>query len=172
MMRTKKGFLGPIGDDLPSLIPLVFALTIFFYIFTFTWNTFDEKNRSFDNDISILRVSSILKGNSYIPNYSTFVERCNEANSVKRISFKAGLLPLYVRRDNSFEGIDIEELDFFSDPETGDTYVCSNTDEEPVLGTHEILVRFFPVALERDYRDEDGRHFFVKPMLLVVIAWQ
>ncbi len=172
LKKSRKGFLGPIGDDLPSLIPLVFALTIFFYVFTFTWNAFDEKNKGFDDDISILRIASVIKANSYIPNYAIFTERCNKAKSFKRVRFKAGLLPLSVKEDEHFEGIDIESIGFFTDPNSGDTYECRNSDEELDIKNQSILIRFFPVALERDYRDAGGeRHFFVQPMLLVVIAW-
>jgi hypothetical protein len=171
-VNSSKGFLGPIGDDLPSLIPIVFALTMFFYVFTFAWNTFDEKNRAFDTEISILRLASVLKANSYIPNHAVFAERCNTAKSQRGIRFKAGLLPLHVKLEERFGGIDIENPGFFTDPESGAVFECRNTGKEPDVESQAVLVRSFPVALERDYYDGAGeRHFFVKPMLLVVIAW-
>jgi hypothetical protein len=177
-LNSKKGFLGPIGDDLPSLIPLVFALTIFFYVFTFTWTAFDEKNQSFDREIALLRVASTLKSNSYVSNYSQFVERCEEAKGFRMVNFKAGLLELPVKLDEHFEGIDVEKIlsqaeVFFEDPFTGDIYKCGNVDgnDKIMLESVEIRMRFFPIALERDYKKGGNRHFFVKPMLLVVVAW-
>ena len=177
-LNSKKGFLGPIGDDLPSLIPLVFALTIFFYVFTFTWTAFDEKNQSFDREIALLRVASTLKSNSYVSNYSQFVERCEEAKGFRLVEFKAGLLELPVQLDEHFEGIDVEKIlspgsVFFKDPNSGESYECGNVDtaEKIPIGSVDVRMRFFPIALERDYKDGGNRHFFVKPMLLVVVAW-
>lgn len=178
--NSRKGFLGPIGDDLPSLIPLVFALTIFFYVFTFTWNSFDARNQSFDREIALLRVASTLKSNSYISNHSQFVERCEEAKGFRLVKFKAGLLELPVKMDEHFEGIDIEKIlsddkdTFFKDPFNPDAvYECGNvaSGEKIMLESVDVRIRFFPVALERDYKDSGNRHFFVKPMLLVVVAW-
>jgi len=176
MVVSSKGFLGPIGDDLPSLIPLVFALTIFFYVFTFSWNVFDERNNDFANDIAILRISSVLRANSYVSGYDGFLERCNEAKGFKKVRFKAGLIPLSVRLDEHFKGIDVAEAAsgnyFFKDEFNGNlAYACSNTDEELDLLGGSFLVRFYPVALEREYVDAGKKHFFVKPMLLVVISW-
>ncbi len=39
----KKGFIGPLGDDLPSLIAIMLALTLFFSGLTFSMNVFDQK---------------------------------------------------------------------------------------------------------------------------------
>lgn len=178
MGKSKKGFIGPIGDDLPSLIPLVFALMIFFSVFTFTWNVFDQKNRVFDDAISIIEVSSILKSNGYIQSKSVFDERCIEAQSKKRMKFRAGLIELSTSEKDRFEWIDIEQPEYFEDPiNPGDVFECTNTDsgaeENPSFGDESVVIRFFPVALERDYKDaKDERHFFVKPMLLMVVAWK
>ena len=38
-----KGFIGPIGDDLPAIIAIMLALTLFFSGLTFALNTYDEK---------------------------------------------------------------------------------------------------------------------------------
>src|SRR3989344_5355362 len=97
--KFKKGFLGPIGDDLPSLIPLVFALIMFFYAFTFAWNTFDKKNENFNDSKDILDLAYIMKGNSYIGISSggidKFAENCGKAkNGASRIKFFVGLVPL------------------------------------------------------------------------------
>ncbi len=44
-MKKIKGFIGPIGDDLPSLIAVMLALTIFFSGLTFAMRTFNRKQR-------------------------------------------------------------------------------------------------------------------------------
>ena len=47
-MVNQKGFLGPIGDDLPSLIPIIFGLVIFFAVFNTGFQAFQNKSRDFD----------------------------------------------------------------------------------------------------------------------------
>ena len=39
----KKGFIGPIGDDLPSILAILLALGLFFSAVTFTLNIYNEK---------------------------------------------------------------------------------------------------------------------------------
>ena len=67
-----KGFIGPIGDDLPSLIPLLFGLVMFFSTFTMTFSSFDARNTEFGYDVSVMRISRTLQSNSYIYNYNNF----------------------------------------------------------------------------------------------------
>lgn len=172
MISKMKGFLGPIGDDLPSLIPLVFGLTIFFSVFTTSWNAFEQQNESFNDDIALLKIAGSLKANSYIADHDVFMKRCREAQSTMRVSFKAGLIPLPVTLDEPFGSVDAESIKFFTDPITDELYECGNTEETPSQDSHNILKLSFPVALERDYMESGQRHFFVKPMLLVVIAWR
>ena len=173
MKKTEKGFLGPIGDDLPSLIPLLFALMIFFYVFTITWTAFDERGRAFNDALSAMRVGNTLKGNNYLRGLETFQERCNEAQSLKRIKFMAGLLPLSVGPPGipgeKFEGIDIETLesDFF---DFGGTFICTNTDERPEEISTYPITRSFPIALE--FKNDTTGVFYVRPMLLVVVTWR
>ncbi len=170
--RVSLGFLGPIGDDLPSLIPLLFALTLFFYVFTFTWGVFDKRDAAFNDALAILRVGSALKANSYISNIEKFRERCETAKEVQRMRFLAGLLEVPTGPGESVEEFDIEKLSsgdlhFFSADD--ETFECSNAkDEMPEVENKSIIVRFFPVALEFYNKDQ----FYVKPMLLVVIAWK
>ncbi|MBN2067563.1 MAG: hypothetical protein JW744_03790 [Candidatus Diapherotrites archaeon] len=169
MRKNKgKGFLGPIGDDLPSLIPLIFALTIFFYAFTSTWNVFDQRDTSFDSDIAVLRISYALKGDNYIASDTEFHSMCETAKGVSGMWFFSGLLELSTGPESRFKGINIDRLlsegqGFFPG------FLCSNTEQKPDLEENQTLVRFFPIALE--FEDQSGM-FYVKPMLLVVVAWQ
>lgn len=171
----KKGFLGPIGDDLPSLIPLLFALMLFFYVFTFAWNAFDQKGQLFDDALAAMRVGSTLKGNNYLRDFGEFQENCAEALSVKRVKFMAGLLPLSTGpvSGQPFPGIDLEtiESDFFEHDDQ--KFLCSNVDlleDSPGLESSGLVIRSFPVALE--FKDQATNAFYVKPMLLVVVTWR
>ena len=53
LLKSRKGFIGPIGDDLPSIIPLVFALIVFFSGFYLTMNVFESKQNDFDSDLAL-----------------------------------------------------------------------------------------------------------------------
>ena len=162
-LKNEKGFLGPIGDDLPSLIPLIFALMIFFASFSFTFNIFDKRNEYFENSLTVLKISSTL-GNaagSYISSIDEFDQLCQTLN-VKRVRYWAFLAKLDA-------DIDIEEIDdmLFEHSLTNDFYICKNTDDRPTYLTRNISVRLVPVAVE--ISDDDT--FYVQPVLLVVIAW-
>lgn len=161
--------MGPIGDDLPSLIPLLFALMIFFYVFTTAWNAFDEGSRAFNDAMAVLRVGNALKGNNYLRGFETFQERCNEAKSIKRVKFMSGLLPLRTGPGQTFEGVDLEAMEskFLSN---GETFMCSNTDERPETTNSSLDTRYFPIGLE--FKNSETGSFYVRPMLLAVVTWR
>ena len=142
--RIPKGFLGPIGDDLPSLIPLVFGLIVFFTVFTQTFNTFDERNTTFRDALGVIRLSDILVGNSYIVSDSSgskqFDLMCETAQSIRTMNWKAGLIALDVSSleakpaDKYFQGIDVSNINsrFFTleiEPGKTKNFSCTNTNE-------------------------------------------
>jgi len=168
ILPKTKGFIGPLGDDLPSLIPLVFALIMFFYSFTFAWNVFDERNTVFSDNLAVLELGSVLKGNSYISGHDEFLANCSKAKSVKRIRFVAGLLPLSnnplassnarhfkgLSPENasnaSFTGIEADAPNlFYVLQENGKEFACTNAEGEVIPKVYNV--RVFPVALQRDY---------------------
>ncbi len=184
LMFSSKGFLGPIGDDLPSLIPLVFSLVLFFTTFTFAFNAFESRNSYFDDSVNILTISSSLKQGSYILNHSQFLESCNGL-SVSRLNFKVALVSLddYANGTGPFAGnqrIDVESLDdlayFVSNPPNDSSaldknvFVCSNSSKPPKNNSNNLLLRLYPVTLET-HEFETKAGFAVKPMLMVVVTW-
>ena len=48
-----KAFIGPLGDDIPSIIAILLALGLFFSGMTFALNSFNEKS----NSVSLLKAS-------------------------------------------------------------------------------------------------------------------
>ena len=187
LKQAQKGFLGPIGDDLPSLIPLVFGLLIFFTVFTQTSNTFDQRNAMFDDALSVVRLSDIFVGSSYIISDSSgskqFDSLCNTAQSIRTMNWKAGLIQLNTGSLEKkapaefFQSIDVASLDnsFFSleiSPSNKKLFSCTNTKEPLTYFSENTIVRFYPVALEINLLDKPSNKFFVKPMLLVIVAWK
>lgn len=43
MTKKRKGFIGPIGDDIPSLMMIVLSMTLFFSSILFVFNSYTEK---------------------------------------------------------------------------------------------------------------------------------
>lgn len=93
MVNTTKGFIGPIGDDLPSLIAILMALSLFFSGLTYSLDAFGAKQRnvqflrgSIDSSRALLRWGvfpatgdELREGNS--PYYS----------EAERIAYESGL---------------------------------------------------------------------------------
>ncbi|MEM4630639.1 MAG: hypothetical protein QXU92_03480, partial [Candidatus Diapherotrites archaeon] len=86
----KKGFIGPVGDDLPSITPLVLGLMIFFTAFTSAFNSFDKRNQEFMNNIELLKISKTIRANSYIYSYENFEQLCNSIGPT-RIKYVVGI---------------------------------------------------------------------------------
>lgn len=170
-MLSSKGFLGPIGDDLPSLVPLLLALIIFFSTFTMTFNIFSSKSADFAADIDALSVARVLKGSSYISGIEHFSKLCGSL-TVYRVNYFAGLTDAVTNPNpnSSAEGvIDIFNLDLIDSTESGTPYVCTNLPEgesptSSMVADRKILTRIYAVALEQDS--------IVRPVHLVVVMWK
>ena len=173
LLPGQKGFLGPIGDDLPSLIPLLFSLVMFFSTFTYAFNSFELRNNAFSNDLSVLKISAIIKSNGYIENYGTYSKRCLTIGPAGINYYSAVTNALTAKNqfllENSisledYKGIDLENLKPFK--LGGSLLECKNADisEMPNFFGVGTIVKIFPIAVE------DNK--VVKPMHLVVVAWK
>jgi len=108
----QRGFLGPIGDDLPALIPLLFALVVFFSVFTFAFTSFDQKTQLFQMHLTAINIGRTIKGASYISGYCnpklegtgcdalSFATKCNQLKrDITQVRFMAGLIELPLNKD-------------------------------------------------------------------------
>jgi len=102
--KTPKGFIGPIGFDLPSIMPIVFAIIVFFSAVSYSYTTVNEKNNVLDSIESSIKIADILKGNSYLFFDATdsgaknkFASNCEKAVNIaqsKNINFAATFVKL------------------------------------------------------------------------------
>ncbi len=69
----KKGFIGSIGDDLPSLIPLFFALMIFFAGLAFVFTTINDRNSQMNTYLDSLTIAKSALGKSNFSSYEDFM---------------------------------------------------------------------------------------------------
>ena len=172
------GFIGPIGDDLPSLIPLLFGLVIFFSTFTLAFNAFDARNTDFKDDLSVMRISRTLQSNSYIYNYQNFEDLCGQVGVVN-LKFIAGISADAANLDPESPSApaDVYGVKFFGSG--GEYFQCSNVEPEPrggaapgigdfispeELAGSKVVTRIFPIVVE------DNK--IVKPMHMYVVAWK
>ena len=93
MRSMQRGFIGPIGDDIPSLVPLLFGLLVFFATFSFALGAFTQKNRDFAADRESLEIANTLKSDSYIGSVKEFNALCNAVRG-KSVRFSAGIMEL------------------------------------------------------------------------------
>ena len=170
-MLDVKGFIGPIGDDLPSLVPILIALTVFFAAFALTLQVYGERNARFDSDLGVLQVVRTLRSDNYIGSVEEFKELCNTITP-KQFKFIAGITEQYTGRlsldpgPDPFDPIWFEGEDLPNPPKE---YVCDNLAPGdtglPSIGStdFDVLIRTYPIAVEEKK--------IVRIAHLVVIAW-
>lgn len=175
-LRSQKAYIGPIGDDFPSLIPLIFGLLMFFTAFTITFNSFDNANTRFNDDVALLKVSRTLQSNSYIFSHEDFKGLCNQVGVVD-LKFVATLTEEWVNPAQQPVTVarNIFDARVFRNAKN-EAFYCSNVAPSGGVASvssfvqlnevadSRVVSRTFPIAVE------DNK--VVKPMHLVVVAWR
>ncbi len=87
-----KGFIGSIGDDLPSLIPLFFALMIFFASLAFAFTTINERNVLINTYIDSLTIAKTALSDGSFASLDEF--RATQNNIVTMSNYIYGLIYL------------------------------------------------------------------------------
>jgi hypothetical protein len=173
----QKGYIGPIGDDIPSLIPIVVALVIFFSTFSFTLNEFNLRSQSFTADRDTLIIATALKGDSYISAFYEFDNACKGVR-VRGLHYVAGLIESKKWNDIALEAQsnpNVPSLGFIGDyffEANGNSFECvsglkedfSAEELSEILLNKQYVILSFPVALELENA--------IVPATLVVITWR
>lgn len=128
-----RGFVGPIGDDLPSLIPLTVALLVFFAGFGFAFNHFEEKKTDFNQRLLLLGIGKTLKGDGLLDNFDKWKKNC-ESLSVLRYSFRAVVFKVPTKDQTPFCN-----YEFFSDLQSNPPNECNGADEFTTIDDTRIL---------------------------------
>lgn len=174
---NKKAFIGPVGDDLPSLIPIMFGLIIFFSVFNHTWMLYNEKDKEFQFGLDIERISSGIKKNSYFSTVSDFKQKCEEASFIT-LNSKFEIAIIQNKFTSPLEEIDIYDLENIAfdlksidSSYPGETkYYYTNSEDKLTIKTQNVQLRIFPVALE--IKNSDNKFQYVEPMYLVIVIWR
>jgi len=84
-LRNKNGFLGAIGDDLPSLVPIFFSLLIFFSTLSFVFITLSDRNAYLETYFESISVSKEALGSSFFSDYNNFLDNINSINTTEKL---------------------------------------------------------------------------------------
>lgn len=169
-MLNKKGYIGAIGDDLPSLIPIFLGITIFFAVFLSTYNVYRNNTDLYSVKNDAINISGIIKEDPLFSDYNSFKRTCNKVDT--KYNWSAFVTPLDLNSEN-YEVLKADKLDaeklikHWESPETGKEFYCGNKDLEElktVLQTKDTIVYRYPVTVQQE--------FYVEPAWLYVVVWR
>lgn len=197
---SAKGFIGPIGDDLPSLVPIVAALLLFFSIFALTLNTYETKNDEIRKQTDMTSVSRELKGDSLILDVTQFSQKCQDIQLKKfPYSFMAGIYGTdvditHVTEDFSLASAnagdpvalqsyvnsdDARFLKQIMDPSTKQAFFCSYTrvgGKSFSASKKAYLLRFYPVGVQlpKEFTIAGNKetHYLIVPAVMAMVFWE
>ncbi|MEM4598580.1 MAG: hypothetical protein QW400_02725 [Candidatus Diapherotrites archaeon] len=167
MLKRIRGYISPVGDDLPSLVPLIFALLVFFASFYSAHTIYRQTAANFALTSNAMGITSFLQSDREIDDYAEFEYICRNLNP-RGYNFRAGI----VEFKQPFERIDIyafvnEGARIFS--QDGNFFSCPLEPEQKLKLNSRVVVHMVPVS----YKDMSAlRKPITKPMLLVVVVWE
>jgi hypothetical protein len=173
--NKSKGFIGAIGDDLPSLIPIFIGLIIFFSVFLSTYNVYKDKTNLYSLEQEAVTISLTLKEEPIISNYNIFQHQCNLVNTNKKWTAFVTDLDLNSDNQKSINTNHIEDSIVTFEDEDGDDkniFICNNLYKEIILDSennffqtqNKKIVYLFPITLQENT--------FAKVKKLYIIVWE
>ena len=167
-MLKSKGYIGAIGDDLPSLIPIFLGITIFFSVFLSTYNVYRNNTDFYSLKNDAINISGILKEDPLFSDYNAFVKTCAKVNT--KYNWNAFVIPLDLNTDNYqvFQVSNISEENLskhWQSPDVG--FFCGNKEMEDLktsLMSKDVIVYRYPVTIQQK--------FYVEPAWLYVTIWR
>jgi len=168
--KNKKGLIGAIGDDLPSLIPIFLGLVVFFAVFLNTYNVYKDTSNLYDLQQEAIKIAMTLKAEPLIPDYNFFNETCGKVNTTTNWTAFLIDLPLDTNKQISLSP------DTFADNIIKDTeenlFICGDDNIESVQkllqNNSSKLIYLYPITVQR--KIENVEHAL--PAKLYVIVWR
>lgn len=181
MKNTKKGFIGAIGDDLPSLIPIFLGLVIFFSVFLSVFNDYNAKNNIYNLNQEAIEISMELKSDPVIVDHNHFIDKCERIKTTKQWTAFLVDLPLNTEDIESISIDDItddyKEVVLHSKDSLNNEYyyICGFdiNDQEIVYDKlneledldRRVIIYLYPIILQRDTG-------YSTPARLYVLIWE
>ncbi|MBI5224475.1 hypothetical protein HY989_01245 [Candidatus Micrarchaeota archaeon] len=78
-MKGLRGFIGPLGDDIPSIFPIVAGILIFLTSMLYIDSQFSERNAYLETRSATLQLSYVATDKGYMDD-AKFIEKCTEMN--------------------------------------------------------------------------------------------
>ena len=171
MNKNKKGYIGGIGDDLPSLIPIFVGLTIFFAVFLNTYNVYRNNTDLYSLRNDAINISGIIKENPLISDQNQFIKSCNRVKT--KYNWNAFVTPLDLNSQN-YKGLTINDLNdenimkhWAETANSPRKLICNKEglDElKTALQTKDVTVYKYPITVQQQ--------FYVEPAWLYVVVWK
>jgi len=174
---NKKGYIGAIGDDLPSLIPLFIGLTIFFAVFLNTYNVYRNNTDLYSLRNDAINISGIIKEEPLISDQNQFLKSCARVNT--NYQWNAFVTPFDLNAEK-YKGLNLSDL---GDDnillkhwrETGDPprKLACNPEGLPTYGLPElksalenkdVTIFKFPITVQQE--------LFAEPAWLYIAVWK
>ncbi len=172
MIESKKGFIGAIGDDLPSLTPIFIGLMIFFAVFLNVFNDYNTKNKMYGLNQEAIEISMQLKSDPVIISYDHFIKKCDKINSTKKWMAFLVDLPLntedyqYLTLDRFIS--DRSDYLLFTEDDTGhkNYFICNENNLDYLKDKSIRKIDFlYPITVQRD----SG---VTTPARLYILIWE
>jgi len=113
----RRGFIGPIGDDIPSIFPIMAGIVLFIATLIYANDEFNSKNAGISLRKAGLDMAYIVVEKGYV-NQGGFDETCE------------GLLKPSARKNNVFFAVMLRDCTTDPSESFAGTQICSLTQEE------------------------------------------
>ena len=77
-----RGFIGPIGDDLPSILVLLVSLSLFFSSLSFALNSYNDKFVNFNKLKGLMAVGDFILSKGLLPSSTTALSLKNDVKPI------------------------------------------------------------------------------------------
>ncbi|MFH0905704.1 MAG: hypothetical protein V1824_00015 [archaeon] len=173
MHNSKKGFIGAIGDDLPSLIPIFVGLVIFFSVFQNTYTVYKKNSDLYSLEQEAISIASSLKQEPVIANYEGFTKSCNLISST--VNWDAFVVDFDINTDNYtiITANNLEDKIVFEKVKNSfgvfedKKFICNDMatlSEILEKRDKKIIINMYPLTLQKE--------LYIKPVRLYVVAWK
>jgi hypothetical protein len=170
-MNNKKGYIGAIGDDLPSLIAIFVGLTIFFAVFLNTYNVYRNNTDLYSLRNDAINISGIIKENPIISDQNQFIKSCNRVKT--KYNWNAFIIPLDLNSEN-YNGLTIDDLEVenimkhWAETESQPRKLICDSEGLGALRTalqiKDVTVYKYPITVQQQ--------FYVEPAWIYIVVWK
>jgi hypothetical protein len=171
IIYSKKAYIGAIGDDLPSIIPIFLGLIIFFAVFMNTYNVYRNSNNLYSLQNETIKIANTMTSEPLISDINTFKKMCDKVNT--KYNWNSFIVDLDLNSENyrSLNKFDLCDENLFfeyinnNNNNDKEYFKCFELDDfKNNTNDKETIVYMFPTTIQKTD--------FVYPARIYVVAWQ